>query len=146
VRDLFGEEALQRIRDKGIVCSGVTIGSYRRIMDYLEVMGESLIRNALPRQSRIHSYADQGAHNFIIHSGMVKNCDLYTNEDGPVLTLAIMSEQNVLSAFKEGLLTNRSGVVNVVHQYDRHPQVRDKLLKRLCDLDQVKDASVLRPP
>jgi hypothetical protein len=62
---------------------------------------------------------DQGLHNYFVHNQMVAPLRIYTNWNGPFLTL----DSEVVSPEQknpEGFLCNRDGsVVPIVHQYDR---------------------------
>ena len=135
IRDLFGSAALKSMERARISCSGVTIGSYKRIMKYLETMVDYITRFVLPRQSRIDDGADQGVHNYILHYGLVPYSRVFSNEDGPVITLTGVPEVDVRFD-KNGYVVNKTGeVVNVVHQYDRLPRVMRTLLNHLPHAD-----------
>jgi hypothetical protein len=64
---------------------------------------------------------DQGVHNYLVHTGRVEG-RLVTNAEGPVLTLAIMSDEAAVE-----LVRRRAGDARMLHQYDRHPAVLDAL-------------------
>ena len=69
---------------------------------------------------------DQGIHNYVLHKGRVPNVQTHGNEDGPVLTVAMMPGEEV-----RRLVFERAEPAKVVHQHDRHPDVRDELEARL---------------
>jgi hypothetical protein len=113
----YGKEAFERIADRPIICAGVTIGAFAAVVEYLTVMVDHLGR--LPRQPR---GADQGVHNYVVHNGLVPRARVVANRAGAVLTVGLMAPDQAVSALRE-----RIGEVKVVHQYDRHPEVREIL-------------------
>jgi hypothetical protein len=67
----------------------------------------------------------------LIHKGIIKNVTVYQNWSGSVLTVGAMKPDDI-PVSSDGLLKNKDGqLVNVVHQYDRHPAIAVKLLTRL---------------
>ena len=123
IREGFGEDALAKIADKSISCSGTTIGSIDSIMAYLKAMIDSFV------QLKYHSWGiDQGVHNYIIYQGLVKNVKFYQNFSGPILTMHYTNEEK-LRFDSNGYLRNEDGsAINVLHQYDRlSPETRNKI-------------------
>lgn len=123
IREGFGEDALGKIADKSISCSGTTIGSIDSIMAYIKAMIDSFV------QLKYHSWGiDQGVHNYIIYQGLVKNVKFYKNFSGPILTMHYTNEEK-LQFDSNGYLKNEDGSpINVLHQYDRlSPEARNKI-------------------
>lgn len=117
----FGEDVLRELEDRPISCSGVTIGAGAAVLGYLRVLVDLLL--GIPRQQ---GGIDQAAHNYAVHRGLVPDLELVANDGGPVTNLAIVPEAEVLAALPDGY-----SHVNVLHQYDRHPQLAEMLLSRL---------------
>jgi hypothetical protein len=109
----YGEAMLEKLGDRPISCSGVTVGSVDGVLAYLTVMVDELAR--LPRHIR---GIDQGVHNVVVHEGLVPGARLVPNLEGAVLTVGKMS-----AAYAAQALAVRHGSVKVVHQYDRHPEL-----------------------
>jgi hypothetical protein len=126
----FGKEALDKVGDKLISCAGVTLGYTEAILEYLKVMSFYLtVPEACGQDGR--AGVDQGVHNYIIHEKIIKNYTLYDNDAGPVLTLGYMTEEE-MQKNDEGLILNKNGeVINVLHQFDRHPNLTKEILQRL---------------
>ncbi|MBD2179958.1 hypothetical protein H6S82_25415 [Planktothrix sp. FACHB-1355] len=123
IREGFGEDALPKIADKSISCSGTTIGSIDAIMAYLKAMIDAFV------QLKYHSWGiDQGVHNYIIYQGLVKKVKFYNNFRGPILTMHYTNEEK-LQFDSNGYLRNDDGSpIKVLHQYDRlSPEVRNKI-------------------
>lgn len=126
VRQACGEAALERIAQERVSCSGITFGTTAGMLDYLAAMTDALTR-ATPRIAGHDGY-DQGVHNHLVWSGAFPQAELLENGRGPVLTLHGVPEPE-LTADAHGELVDDAGrVVPVLHQYDRHPKLRDALL------------------
>jgi hypothetical protein len=112
----YGQAVYESLRDRPISCAGVTLGTESAVRAYLEAMVGELVE--LERQ---FNGMDQGVHNYLVHTGRVEG-RLVTNAEGPVLTLAIMSDEAAVE-----LVRRRAGDARMLHQYDRHPAVLDAL-------------------
>ncbi len=124
LRDGFGPHVLDAIGDRQISCAGTTVGSRSAMMEYLERMIDNTI------ELKCHTWGiDQGVHNYILHSGLVKNVKFYENYRGPVLTMHF-SKDDKLRFDENGYIINEDGsVVHVLHQYDRKtPDIKQKML------------------
>lgn len=114
----FGKDALHKVGDNVISCSGVTIGTRTAMMGYLEQMVDHMLR------LKFHGNGiDQGVHNYILYNNRVPEVQLFKNGRGPVLTMGRTTDlPNRFDA--DGFLLNDDGTVaNVLHQYDRHVEV-----------------------
>jgi hypothetical protein len=121
LRTAYGEEALRELADKPISCSGTTIASRDRMLEYLRVMTEGLLD--LRRQT---VGIDQGVHNYLLHKGLVPRARLTPNGVGAVFTVAHVPHREIDVAIDNGRLD-----VNVVHQYQHHARLKELLLQRL---------------
>jgi len=125
IRDLCGEKTLSEIGENNIICSGVNIGGILPIMRHLENRIE--VSQQFKKSSPKPIGGDQAAHNYIIYKIRPKNVKLVYNETGPVMNLHYVSK-DAMRFNNDGLLINDNGdVVNIVHQYDRHPFLIEKL-------------------
>jgi hypothetical protein len=130
----FGDGAVEEVGDNLVSCSGVTLGSYRAMMHYLEVMNEHLLR------LKSHPNGmDQGVHNYVLYKQCLKGVRVFANGRGPVLTMGKTADMP--TRFDEtGRVLNDDGTVpSVLHQYDRHIK-----LGRLT-LEESGDSVRLRP-
>jgi hypothetical protein len=114
--EVAGIRELRRLSGRTPICSGTTVGDYATIQPYLELMTTHLRRKFF---WGMFDAIDQGLHNYFVHNQMVAPLRIYTNWNGPFLTL----DSEVVSPEQknpEGFLCNRDGsVVPIVHQYDR---------------------------
>jgi hypothetical protein len=119
----FGTDTLDQLRDKSIVCSGITIGQSNLVLAYSAKMVD-LFLSAHGWQGATPGL-DQAVHNYLIYKGLLPAIEVYPNDAGPVFTLAI---EKSVSVNGSGRIVNKRGMVpNVVHQYDRHWQVAKRL-------------------
>ncbi|HVN61581.1 MAG TPA: hypothetical protein VMT59_09965 [Gaiellaceae bacterium] len=117
----YGDEVLSDLGSRTISCSGITIGTYDAILAYLRVMVSSLVR----LRYQWHGI-DQAVHNYVIYKGLLPEVKLVENGEGPVLTLGIVPSAEVSAALPDGYDN-----VPILHQYDRHPELQEVLLRRL---------------
>jgi hypothetical protein len=132
----FGAETLEALGVKAISCSGINIGSYEAILEYLQVMLDHMLK----LKSKHDKGIDQGVHNYILHNRYLKNVRVFENENGPVLTMG--HTVDLPHRFNsEGFIVNQNDtVVNVLHQYDRH--IENGTLKLIYDKGRLKLATI----
>lgn len=108
---IFGEATLERIADKPVTCAGTVYGTVPTALAYLDAMVSTIVKQG-------GSIADQGIHNYVIHTGLVPHVTFYDNDSGPVLTLVL---EDTIRFDPNGRVINKEGQIPpVVHQYDRH--------------------------
>lgn len=137
IKGAYGAEGLARLGNFPISCSGITLGSREAMERYLLAMTEELAR--LPFKP---GGMDQGAHNKLLRDGSLPDAIHLANETGPVLTMGYLS---VPVAFDEqgDVVVAAGHVPAILHQYDRHPPVRERLIEGLLARDPSR-ASVLK--
>jgi len=111
-----GFRELHKLGECTPVCSGTIAADCNTIMKYLHLMTEHLKRCYF---WGLFDAIDQGLHNYFVYNQMIKPLQVFTNWNGPFLTL---DSEVVLPKNKnrDGYLCNEDGsVVPVVHQYDR---------------------------
>ena len=126
IESAFDKSTLQKISDRQIVCSGITIGPSSLILQYLEKFIDLILQSPGKGwdfvQRGIHGSPlnglDQGIHNYLVHNCLIPKIALYENNRGPVLTLGL--EDSILVNESGTILNNHGDMPNVVHQYDRH--------------------------
>lgn len=117
IRFLYGNEGLEKLGDRQIICSGVTIGSARAIEKYLVEMCKE-IENHLPKVVSSNSI-DQGIHNYLIATGRV-SIDAVNNKSGLIATLGYEKPPVLSKDQSTGLICVHHTYPAIVHQYDRH--------------------------
>jgi len=127
IREYFGEEVLEKLGDKPIICSGTTLGDYAAIMTYLE----KFILTLRQARSLMRVGVDQGIHNYLAYFELAPMVTLCPNRDSEVLTMGLMPRDESFERNESGQLIDRSGVpYAVLHQFDRHESLRDEILAR----------------
>lgn len=126
IKEAFGSKAFGDIGNKPIVCSGITIGNYLLMVDYLEKLTHYIINVVKDKGCK-----DQGIHNYLIHTNQVKQVELIPDDEGPVSTISSYKDVTDVLLDKTKQVRSKQGqLVNVVHQYDRHWQLLWKYNKR----------------
>jgi hypothetical protein len=136
----IGRGAVEEVGDNVVSCSGVTLGSYRAMMHYLEVMNEQMMR------LKSHPNGmDQGVHNYVLYKRQLKGVRLFPNGLGPVLTMGKTTD--LPTKFDaEGRVLNDDGTIPaVLHQYDRHIELDKLSLEERGDYIRLRPTAVPEP-
>ncbi len=110
----FGKEVSDELASKPIICSGVTVGSAARVLEYLSIFVKTVVDRDVPIEI---PGMDQGIHNYLIYKNLLPALQIYKNDEGPVFTVGI---EDTLVRKNGHILNGHVVVPNVVHQYDRH--------------------------
>jgi hypothetical protein len=122
----YGKQALNEMKDLPIFCSGTVMGDRDGLLAYLRAMIGEIAWTAGSRGESAFG-ADQGNHNHLLHRARLFPLAVMRN-GGPVMHLHHRKREQ-LAFSPQGLLLNADGrVVNVVHQWDRHPDAFADLL------------------
>jgi hypothetical protein len=129
----FGKESVHELGGHPIICSGTTCGSAAAIRFYLARMAEELeaIAERKPGLSTKYPGVDQGAHNYLIRKGAFPELRIYTNESGPVATLAAVPSGEIRFNEREEIVNRAGKTACLVHQYDRYAEIKTRVLARL---------------
>ena len=117
----FGREPVQRVLlspPRPVSCSGVTLGSYAAVAQYLDRMWSEMRQ---PQYSSACLQHDQAFHNWLLYTGGLGPVRAWSNEEGPVTTIGWPEH---LYRDRFGRVLNRRGeLVHVVHQFDRRKRL-----------------------
>jgi hypothetical protein len=121
-----GKKELNKINNNYISCCGTVIGKYNNILNYCEEMKNQIIK--FPYKPSLHSKLfgrknlsyDQGIHNYLIYSGILKNIGFYNNQNGNIATLH--TAKTLKFNKKNRLVNDKEEEYAVAHQYDRFNQ------------------------
>ena len=124
VKHAFGKKALEQIKSEISICSGTTIGTIKEILNYLEQM---IVAQAsiTPRLTGLGGF-DQGVHNYLIYNKNFPEATITPNIEGEVATLG--NATNIILNDEHQLVNKRHELIPVVHQYDRLPDLKLKVL------------------
>lgn len=125
IRNLYGEEALARVGDKPVSCSGVSYGERTAMEAYLEKMTQEIMSMTYGAIRKTMGGYDQGIHNVLLHTGQLVDAIRLTSLSSAVATVNGL-EKDTLRFDARGMLINRDeSDIAIVHQYDRVPELRD---------------------
>ena len=126
INEAFGKEAFNNIGNNYIICSGVTIGTYQPMVEYLEKLTHYVIDVVKDKGCK-----DQGIHNYIIYTDQIKDIELIPDDEGAVSTISTHKPIDNIRLNKAKYVKCKQGrIINIVHQYDRHWGLLWKYSKR----------------
>lgn len=127
IREYFGEETLQSLATRPIICSGTTLGDYEAILTYLE----KFILTLHQSRSLMRVGVDQGIHNYLAYTELQSLVTLCPNRTAEVLTMGLMPREENFARNSAGQLIDGNGnPYAVLHQFDRHEALREELFSR----------------
>jgi hypothetical protein len=141
INDCFGPAVLADVGSKGIICSGVSVGTVDAVTEYVRTMSDIITGTSSDHTRRFpqceRNGVDQGVHNVLVHTGALDHLHVrrWGQADGPVANM--QARMAVISCGKvQGrdscTVKNKAGVaVAVVHQYDRYPELQQHLFKKV---------------
>ena len=127
-----GSEFVERHADEIVSCSGTTYGDTASIREYLTQMVAAMMR---ARNLAKISGGDQGIHNYLRLEKKLPNLTVHANRHGPVLTMGVMQAGDYRLNNTGAVLNEDGSVPPVLHQYDRLPELKKSLQKRLLAAD-----------
>ena len=128
LRECFDEQMVRQMADCRIACAGTTLGTLEAVKAYLQRMVKE---SYCVRKMALVPGADQGLHNYLVHRGMLPQAHIIENAAGAVFTMGVAPTTQFRFNSADEVVRSDGGVIPVLHQYDRHPEVRQKLLRKL---------------
>jgi hypothetical protein len=140
IRSTYGESGFERLVDLPVLCSGVTIGSFRSVLAYLDQFCAEISRHAVARRSTLVPIWDQAYHNMILRRDPPADLVLMPWHS----QLATVGEvpPEALSVDGDGRIAVADGVPAILHQYDRHPAALARIVALYPPPDALLAASV----
>jgi len=127
VKEAYGEKALKTWGHHTVICAGTTHLKANGILRYLDAILLQ-IQSVNPHGTGV----DQALHNFIARNLEIEGLSIVPQAQSKVLNIGTTPTEE-LTFNKEGLLTNTQGeVAAIVHQYDRHSNLFEGLIGKLC--------------
>jgi hypothetical protein len=116
VGGIYGQEGMDTVKDKFIICSGTTMGTRAGVSKYINTMITEITR--IRNTGRpLYQGEDQPIHNYLIYTGGFNNFVIHKNGGGPITTI---HHQQQLTFDRKGRLLNIDGTPTpVIHQWDR---------------------------
>jgi hypothetical protein len=123
--DLYEKGVAEELAARPILCSGVSLGRREAVRGYLVAMAEEIWRCFPCIGPR--GYFDQAVHNRIIHGGRYP-ARTTLSDQGHIATLGLMNPDRVSWDAARNRLEVCRKVPAIVHQYDRHPSLTEKIV------------------
>ena len=118
LRSLYGPRCAQELEENPIVCSGFFAGGYERVVQFLGAMAAEIVRHHEERGF------DQGVFNYLVRTEFADRCEVIPHGVGPVIHVGLVGSSE-LEFDPRGLVRLQGGDwAKVVHQYDRHDDLR----------------------
>ncbi|MFO1487986.1 MAG: hypothetical protein U1F65_05880 [Verrucomicrobiota bacterium] len=123
VRRAFGEDGFRQLGSLPILCAGTILGDLPSLQDFLQ----HFCRTCTEARQLDSEGIDQGIFNMAVRTYRGQQVFQHPNGSSAVLTMAIMSGDD-LQLNSEGYLTQPDGrIIPVLHQFDRHPEWLPKI-------------------
>ena len=125
---MYGQDTLARIGTARVTCSGVFHAARHGMLEYLREMTQELASHAGTIRGEIGF--DQGVHNFLLHSGRFPTAAVWENGEGLVLNMHGLQPDEWRVSGEGTVSTPCGNVVPVIHQYDRHPALKESIVSK----------------
>jgi len=121
----IGVENFKSIENKRTLNAGTIWATSNIFFEFANILYNKLL------EIRI---LDQCLVNYLIYKENILNTvkHIYSDENGPVLTLGLTSKKKVKIDNANNILNNKGEIALIVHQYDRHPLLKKIMRKRFC--------------
>lgn len=125
IERVYGRQVLETLAPERILCSGVTLGSREAILRYLDDMCTEITQ--LLSVTAFTGALDQAVHNKLLHGGRLRSLQLLENGCDQLATLHYSSPLKWKFDPQGKLLADSGKPVAIVHQYDRHSSIAERL-------------------
>ena len=122
---VFGKELLESIKNKRIINAGVVWGTEDIFFRFANILWEKLL--IYPQNG------DQYIVNYLIYKeNIFKDYIIFSDGYGPVITIGLTKRDNINFDSEYNILNFRKQKVSIVHQYDRHSDIKLKIIEKYC--------------
>ena len=126
--DFYDEETLSKMQDYRISCAGTIIAKSSRILRHIDSICKELDKiGGKNKDLLLGAGPDQAAHNIILRLMPEEPIVYFDNLTAPIMTVGNTGFKNI--SFTNKVISNQNGIVNIIHQYDRIPELM-KLFKK----------------
>ncbi|PQJ34577.1 hypothetical protein BSZ35_08175 [Salinibacter sp. 10B] len=121
IDNLYGADALEELAAFPIICCGVTLGSTSAMVEYLRLMCHDIV-------TRYSGWGtDQGIHNYLVRKERLQNVTVHPFGNGAAMHVGIAPRSAIATDAEARVLTEDGTVCPIIHQYDRHEDLRRSL-------------------
>ena len=123
--DYVGVEKHKIIQHERIICVGTLWGTYDKFLEFSIMFWDRLISNP--------NAIEQGIANYMFYYEKIfKDCILKSDNFGPVMTIGVTKRHNLILDSQDNILNFEGEIASVIHQYDRKPDIVEKVLRKFC--------------
>ena len=117
---------MKTLENKRVINAGTIWGTLNEFYEFSNILYEKL--SIYPR------VIDQTLANYLIyHEKILKKClQIKSDEFGRVLTLGLTKRKNIILDEENNILNNNGHIASIVHQYDRHPDLKKIMKSKYC--------------
>ena len=127
--DAYGENLYKTIKNERIICVGTIWGTPDKFSQFCKIMWEKLNSE----WSLKNNVIEQAVGNYIIYHDKIFNESLIKSDNnGPVMTICLTKRTHIKLDREKNILNGRGKIAAVIHQYDRKPDLFNKVLKKYC--------------
>ena len=122
----FGIQLYKTIENKRVINAGTIWGTLNEFYEFSNILYKKLL---------IHpTIDDQTLVNYLIyHEKILTNLlQIKSDEYGLVLTLGLTKRKNIILDTENNILNNKGYIASIVHQYDRHPDLKKIIRRKYC--------------
>jgi len=130
-----GKKFLKNLKNNYISNCGQIIGEYQHVLNYCNEMDRNIFLfkykpsfHSIVFKRKINAW-DQGIHNYLVYSNILKNIGFYSNKEGNVANLCFNKNFNFNSSKK--LINDHGYEYSIVHMYDRFINYFDKIVSEI---------------
>jgi len=124
IRRLYGAAVLNEIGHFPIVCAGVMMGGHVHVLECVAQIARASVTNYIGWGT------DQGTLNFLVRTGRLPATAVFPYGYGPAMHVGIAPRDTICTGERGRVLNREDEVCNIIHQYDRHPDLMTTLLRR----------------
>lgn len=135
ITDVYGKAYLEEVAEKQISCAGVTMGDFQSIDAYLDTMVHEFLD--LPYYLMVKSNYDQGIHNKLLYSDAFNDTILCQPFDSCISTIGTLMKEEILLNTDGNILNKDGTIADIVHQYDRHPELEKLIVEKYSQVDDL---------
>lgn len=128
IQTLFGPDAADSFLDCQVVCSGTIMGKTEVMITYLDAYEKQLSKAVNIGEAG----SDQGLHNLMVRTLYKANSNVVPNGTAEVLTVTASNLYRYKVDKAGRFIDINDNVIPVIHQYDRSPELKQRLQSTLA--------------
>lgn len=125
IKRCFGQDVLSELYDNYVICSGTTVGTAKSIERYSRRMVLEMASNQWTKCRR--DTHDQIFHNYLYAKGEFGPVQVFRQGHGPANSIGKTPKYDFIDPASSTVLNEDGTPSALVHQYDRHVPVRERV-------------------